>query len=59
MDGGTWEATVHGVAESQTRLSDFTFIFFLSSSESLLTLVTIRGVPTPQGINRVCVCVCV
>ena len=25
MDGGTWKATVHGVAKSRTRLSDFTF----------------------------------
>ena len=25
MDGGTWQATVHGVVMSQTRLSDFTF----------------------------------
>ena len=25
MDGGAWRATVHGVAKSQTRLSDFTF----------------------------------
>ena len=24
MDRGTWGATVHGVAKSQTRLSDFT-----------------------------------
>ena len=24
MEGGAWEATVHGVAKSQTRLSDFT-----------------------------------
>ena len=23
-DGGTWRATVHGVAESQTQLSDYT-----------------------------------
>ena len=23
MDGGAWSATVHGVAKSQTRLSDF------------------------------------
>ena len=28
MDRGTWQATVHGVAKAQTRLSDF--IFFLS-----------------------------
>ena len=25
MDGGAWRATVHEVAKSQTRLSDFTF----------------------------------
>ena len=25
MDGGAWKAAVHGVAEGQTRLSDFTF----------------------------------
>ena len=27
MDGGAWWAAVHGVAESQRRLSDFTFTF--------------------------------
>ena len=27
MDGGAWQAAVHGVAKSQTRLSDFTFTF--------------------------------
>ena len=26
-DGGAWWAAVHGVAKSQTRLSDFTFTF--------------------------------
>ena len=25
MDGGAWWATIHGVAKSRTRLSDFTF----------------------------------
>ena len=25
MDRGAWQVTVHGVAKSQTRLSDFTF----------------------------------
>ena len=35
-DGGAWWATVHGVARSQTRLSDFTFFlsFFLSPAWS-------------------------
>ena len=27
MDGGAWQAAVHGVAKSPTRLSDFTFTF--------------------------------
>ena len=27
MDGGAWWAAVHGVAKSQTHLSDFTFYF--------------------------------
>ena len=27
MDRGDWWAAVHGVAKSQTRLSDFTFTF--------------------------------
>ena len=30
MDGGAWWATVHGVAMSRTRLSDFTFTFTLA-----------------------------
>ena len=28
MDGGAWWATVHRVAKSRTRLSDFTFTYF-------------------------------
>ena len=27
MDGGAWWAAVHGLAESQTRLSNFPFTF--------------------------------
>ena len=30
MEGGAWQATVHGVAKSWTRLSDFTFTFTFS-----------------------------
>ena len=28
MDGGAWQATVHGVAKSRTQLSDFTSLHF-------------------------------
>ena len=28
LDGGAWQTEVHGVAQSQTRLSDFTFFHF-------------------------------
>ena len=33
MDGGAWRAAVHGVAKSQTRLSDFTFTFHFRALE--------------------------
>jgi len=33
MDGGPWWAAVHGVAKSQTRLSDFTFTFHFHALE--------------------------
>ena len=29
MDRGAWQATVHGVAKNQTRLSDFTLQHYL------------------------------
>ena len=33
MDGGAWWVAVHGVAESWTRLSDFTFTFHFDALE--------------------------
>ena len=33
MDGGAWKAAVLGVAEGQTRLSDFTFPFHFHALE--------------------------
>ena len=33
MDGGAWLAIVHGVAKSQTRLSDFAFTFHFNALE--------------------------
>ena len=29
MDSGAWQVTVHGVAKSQIRLSDFTSLHFI------------------------------
>ena len=33
MDRGAWQAAVHGVAKSRTRLSDFTFTFHFHALE--------------------------
>ena len=33
MDGGAWKAAVHGVAQSRTRLSHFTFTFHFHALE--------------------------
>ena len=33
MDGGAWQAAVHGVAEGRTRLGDFTFTFHFPALE--------------------------
>ena len=33
MDRGAWWATVHGVAEGQSRLSGFTFTFYFHALE--------------------------
>ena len=33
MDGGAWQAAVHGVAKSRARLSDFTFTFHFHALE--------------------------
>ena len=33
MDGGAWQAAVHGVAKSRIRLSDFPFTFHFHALE--------------------------
>ena len=35
MDRGAWQATVHWVAKSRTRLSDFTFFGFYQPGPSI------------------------
>ena len=38
MDGGAWWAAVHGVAKSQTWLSDFTFTFYFHALEKEMAI---------------------
>ena len=43
MDGGAWKAAVHGVTESRTRLSDFTFTFTNTGLTEEASLQVWRG----------------
>ena len=38
MDRGAWKAAVHGVAKSQTRLSNFTFTFRVSRRKEIIKI---------------------
>ena len=38
MDGEAWQAAVHGVAKSRTRLSNFTFTFHFHALEKEMFL---------------------
>ena len=49
MDGGAWWAAVHGVAKSQTRLSDFTFTFMHWKRKWQPTPVFLPGEPQGWG----------
>ena len=42
MDGGAWWATVHGVAKSRTRLSDFTSLQYNLTNKSLVGIVDLK-----------------
>ena len=59
MDGGAWWATIHGVAESRTRLSDFTFTFHFHALEkemathSSVLAWRIPGTGEPGGLPSV------
>ena len=56
MDEGAWWAAVHGVAKSQTRLSDFTFTFCFHALEkemathSSVLAWRIPGMGEPGGL---------
>ena len=55
MDGGAWQAAVHGVAKSQAQLSDFTFTFHFRALEkavaphSSVLAWRIPGIGEPGG----------
>ena len=59
MDGGAWWATVHGVARSRTRLSDFTFTFHFHALEkemaahSSVLAWRIPGMGEPGGLPSI------
>ena len=56
IDREAWHAAVHGVAKSQTRLSDFTFTFHFHALEkemathSSVLVWRIRGTEEPGGL---------
>ena len=59
MDGGAWQAAVHGVAKSLTQLSDFTFTFTLHfhalekemATHSSVLAWRIPGAAEPGGLR--------
>ena len=59
IDGGAWYAAIHGVAKSQTRLSDFTFTFHFHALEkemathSSVLAWRISGMGEPGGLPSV------
>ena len=59
MDGGAWWGAVHGVAESQTRLSNFTFTFHFHALEKEMATYSgvlawrIPGMAEPDGLASV------
>ena len=56
MDRGAWQAAVHGVAKSRTRLSDFTFTFLFHALEKEMATYSsilawrIPGMAEPGGL---------
>ena len=59
MDGEAWWAAVHGVAKSQTRLSNFTFTFHFHTLEKAMATHSsvlawrIPGTGEPGGLPSV------
>ena len=54
MGGGTWWATVHGVAKTRTRLSDFTSLHFLLGRKAMTnpeSILKSRDITLPIKVN--------
>ena len=51
MDRGAWQAAVHGVAGSQTRLSDFTFTFHFHALEKEMAPTPVSLPGESQGVE--------
>ena len=61
MDGGAWWAAVHGVAKSQTRLSNFTFTFPFHALEKEMaphSSVLARRIPGAGSLVGCCLWGC-
>ena len=56
MDGGTWKAAVHGVAEGRTPLSDFTFTFHFPALEKEMQPTPVFWPGESQGRGRLVGC---
>ena len=54
-NGGAWQATVHGVSKSQTRLSDFTSLKLGKPQESVMDReawhAAVHGVTKSRRLN--------
>ena len=57
MDCGAWWATVHGVTESRTQLSDFTSLHFTSEDKVPLGILwNFHSTHSGPGQNALCPC---
>ena len=56
MDGGAWKAAIHGVAEGQTRLSDFPFTFHFHALEKEMATTPVFLPGESQGLGSLVGC---
>ena len=54
MDRGAWEATVHGVAKSQTRLSDLTSLQLTGRLQRQQSVLIYPNITLTSSLGVVC-----